>query len=379
MNKLFLEDFGNASSVHQFGAKARQYIATARKTIAERINAYPEEIIFTSGGSESDNFALRSILSGNNQGKKHLITTTIEHPAILRTAEQLEREGYDITYLTINNEGFVNLAQLEQAITDQTALVSIMAANNEIGTIQNIEGIGKICQSKGVPFHTDAVQAFTKVPLDVVKHNISLMSLTAHKIHGPKGIGCLYIRKDLHKVLKKYKLIYGGHQESDFRAGTENVPGIAGFGKATELATPNYIASMSALRDHLIRRIETEITEVKLNGPRGDKRLANNVNFSFKRIEGEGLLMHLDMHGIAVSTGSACSSQSLDPSHVLTSIGLSHEDAHGSIRLTLGRENTREEIDYAVDRLKEAVDKLRTFTSLQADMTQDAIDVVTQE
>ncbi len=362
MNEVMLTDFGNPSSAHQFGADARKHMTTARMAVSKIINASPDEIVFNSGGSESDNWALRGIASANRTKGNHIITTAIEHPAILETAHELEKEGFKISFLPVDAEGFIDLKELEQAITPKTILVSIMAANNEIGTIQNLTAIGAICKKHNVYFHSDAVQAFTKTPLDVKAMNISLMSLTAHKIHGPKGIGCLYIRKGT----RIDKMIFGGHQENNKRAGTENVPGIIGFGKAAELATSDHIASMNALRDHFISRVESEIPDIHLNGPRGDSRLCNNVNISFHFIEGEGILMHLDMYGIAVSTGSACSAQNLEPSHVLMAIGLVHEQAHGSIRFTLGRENTKDEIDYTIDHLKEVIAKLRSFSSLRA-------------
>ncbi|HNT30633.1 MAG TPA: cysteine desulfurase family protein [bacterium] len=368
MNAIYLTDFGNPSSAHQFGATARKHLAQARATIAARINAYPEEIIFTSGGSESDNWALRGVAYANRTKGKHLITTAIEHPAILDTAKQLEKEGFTVTYLGVDADGLVRLNELEAAITPETTLVSIMAANNEIGTIQDLAAIGEICKKHEVYFHTDAVQALTKARLDVKAMHIDLMSLSGHKIHGPKGIGALVIKKGT----RLDKFIRGGHQEMDKRAGTENVPGIIGFAKAVELATAEHVAYMQKLRDHFITRVEKEIPDVKLNGPRSDKRLVNNANFSFQYIEGEGILLHLDMHGIAVSTGSACSSQNLEPSHVLTAIGLDHDMAHGSIRFTLGRENTQEELDFTVDRLKEAITKLRAFTAMKAEKIYDA-------
>jgi len=367
MNSVMLSDFGNASSAHQYGADVRKLIVEARSTIAKRLNAYPEEIIFNSGGSESDNWALRGVMYASKQKGNHFITTAIEHPAIIDTAKQLEKEGFEVTFLPVDADGFISLDELDKAITEKTVLVSIMAANNEIGTIQDAKAIGEICQKNEVLFHSDAVQAFTKSGLDVRAMNIDLMSLTAHKIHGPKGIGCLFVKKGT----RINKMIFGGHQESDKRAGTENVPGIVGFGKAAELATDVHIEQMTELRDYFIKRVGDEIEDAVLNGPRGEDRLCNNVNFSFKFIEGEGILLHLDMHGIAVSTGSACSSQSLEPSHVLTAIGLPHELAHGSIRFTLGRENTREEIDYTIEKLKEAITRLRSFTSMKEGMEFD--------
>ncbi|OIP98058.1 cysteine desulfurase NifS [Candidatus Wirthbacteria bacterium CG2_30_54_11] len=372
MNEVMLTDFGNPSSAHQFGAQARKYLTGARLTIARLINASPDEIVFNSGGSESDTWALRGVAYANRSRGNHLITTVIEHPAVLETARQLEKEGFQVTFLPVDSEGFIDPKELEKAITPATILVSIMAANNEIGTIQDLDRIGSICKKHDVYFHSDAVQAFTKTPLDVKAMNISLLSLTAHKIHGPKGVGCLYIRKGT----RIDKMVFGGHQENNKRAGTENVPGIVGFGKAAELAAPKYIGKMTELRDHFIARVEKEIPDVRLNGPRGDKRLCNNVNISFLYIEGEGILMHLDMYGIGVSTGSACSSQNLEPSHVLTAIGLLHEQAHGSIRFTLGRENTRKQIDFTIDHLKEVIAKLRAFSSLREGVIYDATEEV---
>jgi len=338
MLPYFTEYYGNPSSIYSFSEKPREAIEKARKIIAKRINADPKEIIFTSGGSETDNLAIR----GTN------------------TCKALEIDSFNVTYLDVDNEGFIDIKKLESAITEKTFLVSIMHANNEIGTIQDIEAIGRLCREKGVLFHTDAVQSFTKTDIDVKKMNLDMMSLASHKIHGPKGVGALYIRKDVDII----NLVTGGHQERDIRAGTENVPGIVGFGKAAELALPEHIDNMKILRDRMIKEIEDNIADTKFNGPVGDKRLCNNVNIAFRYVEGEGILLHLDAKGICVSTGSACSSQSLKPSHVLTAIGLTADTAHGCIRFTLSRFTTGEEIDYTIKCVKEVIEELRKMSPL---------------
>jgi cysteine desulfurase len=358
MLPYFTEKYGNASSLHEFGRDAKEALERAREIVANKINASPEEIIFTSGGSESDNLALKGVAYINKE-KKHIITSKIEHPAVLSTCKELESEGFKVSYLNVDEEGFVNLEELKSLITDKTALVSIMHANNEIGVIQPIGEIAKICKKHKVLFHTDAIQSFTKVPIDVKKQGIDLISFSSHKIHGPKGVGALFIRRGV----KIKKQIFGGHHEFDLRAGTENIPGIVGFAKAVELANKEHIAQMTKLRDKLIDEITRQIPDVKLNGSM-DKRLCNNVNLSFRYIEGESLLLHLDMKGIAVSTGSACSSQSLEPSHVLMAIGLEPEIAHGSIRFTLSRYTKEQEIDYTVKNLKEVVENLRKISPL---------------
>jgi len=360
MIPYFTEHYGNPSSIYSFSKKPRQAIEKARKIISGKLNANPDEIILTSGGSETDNLALRgAAIYAKNNGKTHIITTVIEHHAILNTCRALEKEGFSVTYLKVDNEGFINLDELEKAIRDDTFLVSIMHANNEIGTIQDISAIGKLCRGKRVYFHTDAVQSFTKVPIDVVEMNIDMLSIASHKIHGPKGVGALYLRKGVRIA----NLITGGSQENNRRAGTENVPGIAGFGKAVELAKPEHIEKMIKLRDYMIKQIEDSIPDAKLNGPR-QKRLCNNINIGFRYIEGEGILMSLDMEGICVSTGSACSSKSLDPSHVLMSLGLKHEEVHGSIRFTISRFTEKEEIDFTVEKLKGIIEHLRKLSPL---------------
>jgi len=362
MLPYFTEYYGNPSSIYSFNEKPREAIEKARKIIAKRINADPKEIIFTSGGSETDNLALRgtAYAARKHKNKNHIITSKIEHPAILNTCKALEIDSFNVTYLDVDNEGFIDIKKLESAITEKTFLVSIMHANNEIGTIQDIEAIGRLCREKGVLFHTDAVQSFTKTDIDVKKMNLDMMSLASHKIHGPKGVGALYIRKDVDII----NLVTGGHQERDIRAGTENVPGIVGFGKAAELALPEHIDNMKILRDRMIKEIEDNIADTKFNGPVGDKRLCNNVNIAFRYVEGEGILLHLDAKGICVSTGSACSSQSLKPSHVLTAIGLTADTAHGCIRFTLSRFTTGEEIDYTIKCVKEVIEELRKMSPL---------------
>jgi len=359
MQKVMTNHFGNPSSLHTFGEEAKQELEKAREIIAKKLNADPSEIIFTSGGTESDNIAIRGTAYKNKDKGNHIITTSIEHPAVLRTCEALEKEGFKITYLKVDKDGLIRLKELEDTITQQTILVTIIHGNNEIGTIQDIESIGKVCKSKNVLFHTDAVQSFTKVPIDVKKINIDLMSISAHKIHGPKGVGALFIKKGT----RLRQIITGGEQENKNRPGTENTPGAAGFAKAVELCKEQGIEDMIRLRDMLIDGIEKNIPDVILNGSR-EKRLPNNVNIAFRYIEGESLLYQLDSKGIAVSTGSACSSQSLSPSYVLLAIGLKPEVAHGSIRFTLSRYTTKEEIEYTIKNVKEVVENLRKISPL---------------
>jgi cysteine desulfurase len=359
MQRYFLEDYGNASSLHTPGQKAKKALELARETIAKRINAQPEEVIFTSGGTESDNFALRGVAYANKNKGNHIITTRIEHHAVERTCKSLEKEGFKITWLNVDKDGFINLDELEKAIGPSTILVSIIHANNEIGTIQDMHSIGKICMKKNVLFHTDAVQSFTKVPIDIKKDNITLASFSAHKIHGPKGVGALYIKKGT----KIKKFLEGGSQENNLRAGTENVSGIVGFAKAAELCIEEDLEKITELRDYFISRIEEEIPQVKLNGPR-KHRLCNNINITFRFIEGEALLIKMDDKGIAASTGSACSSRELKPSHVLTAIGVPAQEAHGSIRFTLSRFTQKEELDYTVKIVKDVVADLRKISPL---------------
>ena len=365
MLPYFTEKFGNPSSIYSIYSENKKAITDAREVIAKTINTTPENIYFTAGGSESDNWALKATADAYASKGKHIITTKIEHHAILHTCEYLETKGFEITYLDVDENGLVKLDELTAAIRPDTILISVMFANNEIGTIEPIAEIGKIAHEHGVLFHTDAVQAYTQVPIDVEAMNIDMMSTSGHKINGPKGIGFLYIRKGV----KIKSFIHGGAQERHRRAGTENVTGIIGLAKAAEIATANMkerTAEEIKVRDHLIERIEKEIPYAKLNGDRV-KRLPNNVNFSFQFVEGESMLILLDSKGICASSGSACTSGSLDPSHVLLAIGLPHEIAHGSLRLTISDQITMEDADYVVDNLKEIVNHLREMSPLYED------------
>ena len=365
MLPYFTEKFGNPSSIYSISSENKKAITDAREVIAKTINTTPENIYFTAGGSESDNWALKATADAYASKGKHIITTKIEHHAILHTCEYLETKGFEITYLDVDENGLVKLDELTAAIRPDTILISVMFANNEIGTIEPIAEIGKITHEHGVLFHTDAVQAYTQVPIDVEAMNIDMMSTSGHKINGPKGIGFLYIRKGV----KIKSFIHGGAQERHRRAGTENVTGIIGLAKAAEIATANMkerTAEEIKVRDHLIERIEKEIPYAKLNGDRV-KRLPNNVNFSFQFVEGESMLILLDSKGICASSGSACTSGSLDPSHVLLAIGLPHEIAHGSLRLTISDQITMEDADYVVDNLKEIVNHLREMSPLYED------------
>ena len=365
MLPYFTEKFGNPSSIYSISSENKKAITDAREVIAKTINTTPENIYFTAGGSESDNWALKATADAYASKGKHIITTKIEHHAILHTCEYLETKGFEITYLDVDENGLVKLDELTAAIRPDTILISVMFANNEIGTIEPIAEIGKIAHEHGVLFHTDAVQAYTQVPIDVEAMNIDMMSTSGHKINGPKGIGFLYIRKGV----KIKSFIHGGAQERHRRAGTENVTGIIGLAKAAEIDTANMkerTAEEIKVRDHLIERIEKEIPYAKLNGDRV-KRLPNNVNFSFQFVEGESMLILLDSKGICASSGSACTSGSLDPSHVLLAIGLPHEIAHGSLRLTLSAETTMEQIDFTVDCLKKIVERLRSMSPLYED------------
>ena len=365
MLPYFTEKFGNPSSIYSISSENKKAITDAREVIAKTINTTPENIYFTAGGSESDNWALKATADAYASKGKHIITTKIEHHAILHTCEYLETKGFEITYLDVDENGLVKLDELTAAIRPDTILISVMFANNEIGTIEPIAEIGKIAHEHGVLFHTDAVQAYTQVPIDVEAMNIDMMSTSGHKINGPKGIGFLYIRK----AVKIKSFIHGGAQERHRRAGTENVTGIIGLAKAAEIATANMkerTAEEIKVRDHLIERIEKEIPYAKLNGDRV-KRLPNNVNFSFQFVEGESMLILLDSKGICASSGSACTSGSLDPSHVLLAIGLPHEIAHGSLRLTISDQITMEDADYVVDNLKEIVNHLREMSPLYED------------
>lgn len=365
MLPYFTENYGNPSSVYSFASKNKEAVTRQREIIAEALGAKSNEIYFTAGGSESDNWALKATAEAYENKGKHIITTKIEHHAILHTAEYLERRGFEVTYLDVDENGSVCLEDLEKAIRPDTILISVMFANNEIGTIEPIKEIGQIAKEHHVLFHTDAVQAFGQVPINVDECHIDMLSASGHKLNGPKGIGFLYIRKGV----KIRSFIHGGGQERKRRAGTENVPGIIGIGKAVERAV-NTMAQRAKketeLRDYMIQRVLDEIPYTRLNGD-PIKRLPNNANFSFQFIEGESLLIMLDMKGICASSGSACTSGSLDPSHVLLAIGLPHEIAHGSLRLTLSDETTKEEIDYVVDTLKGIVARLRDMSPLYED------------
>lgn len=365
MLPYFTEYYGNPSSIYNFSAKSKEAIGTARKIIGDSLNTDAANIYFTAGGSEADNWALKATAEAYGNKGKHIITSKIEHHAILHTAEYLEKQGYEITYVGVDENGVIKMDELKKAIRPDTILISVMFANNEIGTIQPIKEIGQLAHEHGILFHTDAVQAYGQVPIDVEDMNIDMLSASGHKLNGPKGIGFLYIRKGV----KIRSFVHGGAQERARRAGTENVPGIVGLGKAVSMAMDTMEARSrheTELRDYLIDRILSEIPYVRLNGHR-KKRLPNNVNISFQFIEGESLLIMLDMAGICGSSGSACTSGSLDPSHVLLAIGLPHEIAHGSLRLTLGDENTREEMDYVVDNLKRIVERLRSMSPLYED------------
>lgn len=365
MLPYFTEKYGNPSSVYDFAAKNKKAVNESRQIIADALNADVRDIYFTAGGTESDNWALISTAEAYAEKGKHIITSKIEHHAILHTCEYLESRGFEISYIDVDENGILKLEQLKSAIRPDTILISVMFANNEIGTIQPIQEIGQIAKEHNILFHTDAVQAFGQIPIDVEALNIDMLSASSHKLNGPKGIGFLYIRKGL----KLKSFIHGGAQERKRRAGTENVPGIVGVGKAVEIA----MATMKErtekeveLRDYLISRILKEIPYVRLNGD-SKKRLPNNANFSFQFIEGESLLIMLDMEGICGSSGSACTSGSLDPSHVLLAIGLPHEIAHGSLRLTLSDSITKEDIDYVVEKVCGIVAKLRSMSPLYED------------
>lgn len=365
MLPYFTDKFGNPSSVYGFAANNKNKLTEARETIAGALGAKPEEIYFTAGGSESDNWALKCTAEAYGVHGGHIITTKIEHHAILHTCKYLQNRGYDVTYLDVDENGLVDLNTLEAAIRPDTFLISIMFANNEIGTIEPIKEIGEIAHRHGILFHTDAVQAFGQIPIHVDEMNIDMLSASGHKFNGPKEIGFLYIKKGL----KLKSFIHGGQQERGRRAGTENVPGIVGIAKACEIAMAEMEERMkkeTELRDYLIERILKEIPYTRLNG-HSKKRLPNNVNISFQFVEGESILIMLDMAGICASSGSACTSGSVDPSHVLLAIGLPHEIAHGSLRLTLGYENTKEEMDTVVDNLKRIITNLRNMSPLYED------------
>lgn len=367
MMPYFTEVFGNPSSIHGTGREAAKAVDTARKQIAAAIGAQPQEIYFTAGGSESDNWVLKGTAFARKAKGNHIITTAIEHHAVLHTCKWLEKQGFNVTYLPVDEYGLVDPAEVEKAITDQTILISVMAANNEIGTVEPIKEIGAIARAHKIPFHTDAVQAIGAIPINVDEMNIDMLSMSGHKFHGPKGIGVLYVRKGI----RLDTLIQGGAQERGQRAGTENLAGIVGIGKAIELATAHLeenAARMTALRDKLINGILTAVPDTRLNG-HPTKRLPNNCNVSIRYIEGEAMLLRLDLAGIAGSSGSACTSGSLDPSHVLLAIGLPHEIAHGSLRLTLGTDTTEADIDEVLNVLPGIVKDLRAMSVLNAETT----------
>ena len=365
MLPYFSEYYGNASTIYSLGAESKKAMDHARQTIADSLGAKPEEIYFTAGGSESDNWALKATAEAYESKGKHIITTKIEHHAILHTCEYLEKRGFEITYLNVDRDGLISLDELKAAIRPDTILISVMFANNEIGTIEPIAEIGEIAKEHGVLFHTDAVQAYAQVPINVDEMHIDMLSASGHKLNGPKGIGFLYIRKGV----KIRSFVHGGAQERNRRAGTENIPGIVGLGAAVERAMrimDSKTRKEIELRDYLIGRLENEIPHCWLNGHR-TKRLPNNINFSFLFIEGESMLIMLDMKGICASSGSACTSGSLDPSHVLLAIGLKHEEAHGSLRLTLSEETTKEEMDIVAEEVKKIVQRLRDMSPLYED------------
>lgn len=365
MLPYFGEDYGNASSIYKLGRESRKAIEDARERVAKAINCDSNEIYFTSGGSESDNTAIRGVAYAYKNKGNHIITSKIEHPAVLETCKQLEKEGFEVIYLNVDEEGFVKLDELEQAIKPTTTLISIMFANNEIGTIEPVKKIGEIAKKHGIVFHTDAVQAIGNVKIDVQDMNIDMLSMSGHKFYGPKGIGGLYVKKGV----KFQKFMNGGHQERNMRAGTENVPAIVGLGYAIEKAYDEFdehVSKVKELRDYYVEQVKQRIPYIKINGSM-EKRLPGNSNISFKFIEGEGMLLNLDLKGICASSGSACTSGSLDPSHVLLAIGLPHEIAHGSLRVTIGKYNTKEEVDYLVDNLEEIVLRLRNMSPLYED------------
>ena len=365
MLPYFSEYYGNASTIYSLGAESKKAMDHARQTIADSLGAKPEEIYFTAGGSESDNWALKATAEAYASKGKHIITTKIEHHAILHTCEYLEKRGFEITYLNVDRDGLISLDELKAAIRPDTILISVMFANNEIGTIEPIAEIGEIAKEHGVLFHTDAVQAYAQVPIHVNEMHIDMLSASGHKLNGPKGIGFLYIRKGV----KIRSFVHGGAQERSRRAGTENIPGIVGLGAAVERAMrimDSKTRKEIELRDYLIGRLENEIPHCWLNGHR-TKRLPNNINFSFLFIEGESMLIMLDMKGICASSGSACTSGSLDPSHVLLAIGLKHEEAHGSLRLTLSEDSTKEEMDIVAEEVKKIVQRLRDMSPLYED------------
>jgi cysteine desulfurase len=362
MEPYFVKSYGNASTLYSLGRDARRAMESSREKVASIIGANTDEIIFTSGGTESDNIAIKGIAYRFKRRGNHIITSNIEHPAVDETCKYLEKNGFEVTYLPVEKDGIVNSSDLEDAITDKTILITVMHANNEIGTIQPISELGEIARENKIYFHTDAVQSVGKIPVNVEELNVDMLSLSAHKLYGPKGVGALYIKKGV----RLEPIIHGGGHEKGIRPGTENVAGIVGLGKACEIAEKNLEEEaqyLTTMRDELIRRVLSEIDESYLNG-HPTKRLPNNINFRFTGIEGESLVLHLDSKNIASSTGSACSSKKLEASHVLMALGLEEVQAHGSLRLTLGKENKVEDTDYVIESIKNAVDTLRKMSPL---------------
>ena len=365
MLPYFSDKFGNASSLHGFGREAREALEESRQKLARLLNADPGEIVFTSGGTESDNLALRGIAYKNRNSGRHIITSQIEHPAILETCRSLEREGFTVTYLPVNREGLIELSELERAIRPDTILISIMHANNEVGTIQPLEEVGRLAADRDIYLHTDAVQTVGKIPVDVEAIGADLLSLSAHKLYGPKGVGALYIRRGT----KMQSLSTGGGHERNLRSGTENVAGIVGLARAADLAGEEMAAEgqrLSQLRDRLADLVLGRVKDAWVNGSM-EKRLPGSLNFGFSYVEGESLLLYLDSKGIAVSTGSACSSHKLEPSHVLLALGLKPEECHGSLRITMGRSNSQEQVDYVAECIAEAVERFRMMSPLGRD------------
>ena len=369
MLPYFTEKYGNASSIYSLGRENKKAIDDTREKVATALNAQPKEIFFTSGGTEADNWAIKGVAFSNESKGKHIITTNIEHHAVLHTCKYLEKYGFEVTYVPVDNKGIVHVEDIEKAIRPDTILISVMFANNEIGTIQPIKEIGALAKEKGIYFHTDAVQAIGNIPIDIKDMNIDMLSLSGHKFYGPKGVGVLYIRDGV----RISPMLHGGAQERGKRASTENVAGIVGLGKAIELATENideYNTKLMKLRDRAIKEILEKIPYSRLNGDEKN-RLPGNVNISFEFIEGESILLMLDMKGICASSGSACTSGSLDPSHVLLAIGLPHEIAHGSLRLTFGEENTDSDLDYLLETLPPIIEKLRAMSPLYDTFTKN--------
>lgn len=363
MFTYYTEKYGNPSSIHSFGREAKQALEEARRQIAHFIGAKPEEIIFTSGGTEADNMAIIGTAEARKGKGKHIITSSVEHHAVLESCGYLEKNGFEVTYLSVDEEGLVSVAEVQKAIRPDTILISIMHANNEVGAIQPVDQIGALAKANGIVFHVDAVQSLGKIPVNVDDLHVDLLTISGHKIYGPKGIGALYVRRGT-RISPR---IFGGGQEKKRRSGTENTPGAVGFGKACELAEQRMaeeIPRLTKLRDKLMQGLVERIDHVKINGPVGPNRLPNNVNISVRYVEGESLLLSLDMAGIAASSGSACSSGSLDPSHVLLAMGLPHEVARGSLRFSLGRQNTEEDVDYVLEQLPKIVERLRTMSPL---------------